>query len=43
MVEELGSILRNGFDTWKKNLTICLPFVKFFKNKNYLVTNGYGA
>lgn len=27
MVEELGSILRNGFDTWKKNLTICLPFV----------------
>ncbi len=27
MVEELGSILSNGFDTWKKNLNICLPFV----------------
>ena len=27
MVEELGSILRNGFETWKKNLIICLPFV----------------
>jgi hypothetical protein len=27
MVEELGTILRNGFETWKKNLTICLPFV----------------
>ena len=27
MVEELGDILRNGFETWKKNLTICLPFV----------------
>jgi magnesium-transporting ATPase (P-type) len=27
MVEALGSILRNGFETWKKNLTICLPFV----------------
>ncbi|HUV03058.1 MAG TPA: hypothetical protein VMW67_06430 [Desulfobacteria bacterium] len=27
MVEELGSILRNGFETWKKNLNICLPFV----------------
>jgi len=27
MVEELGSILRNGFETWKKNLTICVPFV----------------
>jgi hypothetical protein len=27
MVEELGNILRNGFETWKKNLTICLPFV----------------
>ncbi|MBE0516791.1 MAG: hypothetical protein IBX41_05300 [Methanophagales archaeon] len=30
MVEELGSILHNGFDTWKKNLTICLPFVFSF-------------
>jgi hypothetical protein len=27
MVEELGSILSNGFETWKKNLNICLPFV----------------
>ncbi len=27
MVEELGSILRSGFETWKRNLTICLPFV----------------
>lgn len=27
MVEDLGSILSNGFDTWKKNLSICLPFV----------------
>jgi hypothetical protein len=27
MAEELGSILSNGFDTWKKNLNICLPFV----------------
>jgi len=27
MVEELGSILSNGFNTWKKNLTLCLPFV----------------
>ena len=27
MVERLGSILSNGFDTWKKNLNICLPFV----------------
>lgn len=27
MVEELGSILRSGFETWKKNLKICLPFV----------------
>jgi hypothetical protein len=27
MVEELGKILSNGFATWKKNLTICLPFV----------------
>ncbi len=27
MVEDLGDILSNGFDTWKKNLSICLPFV----------------
>ena len=27
MVEDLGNILSNGFDTWKKNLSICLPFV----------------
>jgi len=30
MVEELGGILRNGFDTWKKNLAICLPFLFSF-------------
>ena len=27
MVEELGSIIGKGFETWKKNLIICLPFV----------------
>ncbi|MFZ2070606.1 MAG: hypothetical protein WAV32_03170 [Halobacteriota archaeon] len=27
MVEDLGSVLRKGFETWKKNLSICLPFV----------------
>jgi len=27
MVEELGSILGKGFETWKDNLSICLPFV----------------
>jgi len=27
MVEELGSVLRNGFETWKKNLIIALPFL----------------
>lgn len=27
MTEELGGILSNGFETWKKNLVICLPFV----------------
>jgi len=27
MVEDLGNILSNGFETWKKNLSICLPFV----------------
>lgn len=27
MVEELGRLLRNGFETWEKNLVICLPFV----------------
>ena len=27
MVEDLGSILGKGFETWKKNLGICLPFV----------------
>jgi len=27
MVEELGSTIRDGFETWKKNLSICLPFV----------------
>ncbi len=27
MVEDLGSIIRKGFDTWKKNLSICLPFL----------------
>jgi hypothetical protein len=27
MVEELSAVLRNGFETWKKNLSISLPFV----------------
>ncbi len=27
MVEELGGIIEKGFETWKKNLSICLPFV----------------
>jgi len=27
MVEDLGSILGKGFETWKENLSICLPFV----------------
>ena len=27
MVEELGSVIGKGFETWKKNLNICLPFV----------------
>jgi hypothetical protein len=27
MVEELGSTIEKGFETWKKNLIICLPFV----------------
>ena len=27
MVEDLGSTIREGFETWKKNLSICLPFV----------------
>jgi hypothetical protein len=30
MGEELGAILSNGFETWKKNLEICLPFVFSF-------------
>ncbi len=27
MVEDIGSVIRKGFDTWKENLCICLPFV----------------
>jgi hypothetical protein len=27
MVEDIGSVIGKGFDTWKENLTICLPFV----------------
>lgn len=27
MVEDIGSVIRRGFDTWKENLCICLPFV----------------
>jgi hypothetical protein len=27
MVEDLGSVIGNGIETWKKNLSICLPFV----------------
>ena len=28
--EKLGDLLKNGFDTWKNNLNICLPFVFSF-------------
>ncbi len=27
MVEETGSVIGKGFETWKRNLSICLPFV----------------
>ena len=27
MVEDLGSTLEKGFETWKKNVILCLPFV----------------
>lgn len=27
MVEDLGNVIGNGFDTWKKNLIISLPFI----------------
>jgi hypothetical protein len=27
MVEDIGRIVEKGFETWKKNLIICLPFV----------------
>jgi hypothetical protein len=27
MVEEIGSVIGKGFETWKQNLSICLPFV----------------
>ncbi|MCW3133233.1 MAG: hypothetical protein N2V78_02755 [Methanophagales archaeon] len=27
MVEEISSVIGKGFDTWKENLCICLPFV----------------
>ena len=27
MVEDIGSVIGKGFETWKKNLNICLPFV----------------
>ena len=27
MTEDLGTTIRNGFETWKKNLGICLPFL----------------
>jgi len=27
MTEDLGTTIRNGFETWKKNVVICLPFV----------------
>ena len=27
MVEDISSVIRKGFDTWKENLSICLPFV----------------
>jgi len=27
MVEDIGSVIGKGFETWKKNFSICLPFV----------------
>ncbi len=27
MVEDIGSVLGEGFETWRHNLVICLPFV----------------
>ena len=27
MAEDIGSVIGRGFDTWKENLSICLPFV----------------
>jgi hypothetical protein len=27
MVEDTGSVIEKGFETWKRNLSICLPFV----------------
>src|SRR3972149_9021250 len=27
MVEEIGKIIRNGFETYAKNLNLCIPFV----------------
>ena len=27
MTEDLGSVIEKGIETWKKNLSICLPFV----------------
>jgi len=27
MVEDIGSVIEKGLDTWTENLTICLPFV----------------
>jgi hypothetical protein len=27
MAEDIGSVIGKGFDTWKENLSICLPFV----------------
>jgi hypothetical protein len=27
MKESFGSLIRGGFDTWKRNLNICLPFI----------------
>ncbi|UZE92762.1 MAG: hypothetical protein IB616_02920 [Methanosarcinales archaeon] len=27
MPENIESILKNGFDAWKKNLNICIPFI----------------
>ncbi|NYT00979.1 MAG: hypothetical protein GKB99_04580 [Methanocellales archaeon] len=37
MAEDIGSVLSKGFDTWQKNLNICLPFVFDFMISSALI------